>query len=65
MPRNDEAKQTGQMGRLEEKNRSNTSVLTAFISLGRFNMFPLGALSGTYFASSLAEQQALRSVHFY
>jgi len=53
------------MGRLEENNRSNTSVLTVFNSLGRFNIFPLGALSDTYFASSLAQQEALRSVHFY
>jgi hypothetical protein len=50
MPRHDKVKKTGQMGRLEEKNRINISVLTAIISLGRFNIFPLGALSGTYFA---------------
>jgi succinate-acetate transporter protein len=29
----------GQMGRLEEKNRSSTFVLTAFISFGLFNIF--------------------------
>jgi hypothetical protein len=28
------------MGRLEEKNRSSTFVLTAFISFGLFNVFP-------------------------
>jgi hypothetical protein len=29
----------GQLGRLEEKNRSNIFVLSAFISFGMFNIF--------------------------
>jgi len=40
MPRHDKVKINEENGQAERKNRSNTFVLTIFISFGLFNIFP-------------------------